>query len=193
MQKTSKTRILVECALMIALAVVLDILPLPTWPNGGSVSVSLVPLVFLSYRHGAKWGLLTGFAYCIVQMITGFYAPPAGTILAFTLCILLDYVIAFTVLGSADLFAKPFSNKLVGYTVGALIVTFIRFICSFLSGILIWGSSAPEGQPVWLYSLTYNGGYMIPNMILTAGIILVLCLAIDPKTLRRPQKVSANA
>ena len=70
MQKTSKTRILVECALMIALAVVLDILPLPKWPNGGSVSVSMVPIVFLSYRHGAKWGLLTGFAYCIVQMIT---------------------------------------------------------------------------------------------------------------------------
>ena len=88
---------------------------------------------------------------------------------------------------------KPFSNKLVGYTVGALAVTFIRFLCSFLSGVLIWGSSAPEGQPVWLYSLTYNGGYMIPNMILTAVIILVLCVAIDPKTLRRPQKESANA
>ena len=102
MQKTSKTRILVECALMIALAVVLDILPLPKWPNGGSVSVSMVPIVFLSYRHGTKWGLLTGFTYCIIQMITGFYAPPAGTILAFTLCILLDYVIAFTVLGAAD-------------------------------------------------------------------------------------------
>ena len=83
MQKTSKTRILVECALMIALAVVLDILPLPKWPNGGSVSVSMVPIVFLSYRHGTKWGLLTGFTYCIVQMITGFYAPPAGTVLAF--------------------------------------------------------------------------------------------------------------
>ena len=55
MQKTSKTRILVECALMIALAVVLDILPLPKWPNGGSVSVSMVPIVFLSYRHGTKW------------------------------------------------------------------------------------------------------------------------------------------
>ncbi len=99
MQKTSKTRILVECALMIALAVVLDILPLPKWPNGGSVSVSMVPIVFLSYRHGTKWGLLTGFTYCIVQMITGFYAPPAGTVLAFALCILLDYVIAFTILG----------------------------------------------------------------------------------------------
>ncbi len=193
MQKTSKTRILVECALMIALAIVLDILPLPKWPNGGSVSVSMVPIVFLSYRHGAKWGLLTGFVYCIVQIITGFYAPPAGTILAFTMCILLDYVIAFTVLGAADLFAKPLSNKLVGYTVGALAVTFIRFLCSFLSGILIWDSFAPEGQPVWLHSLTYNGGYMIPNMFLTAVIIAVLCLAIDPKTLRRPQKTVANA
>ena len=193
MQKTSKTRILVECALMIALAVVLDILPLPKWPNGGSLSVSMVPIVFLSYRHGAKWGLLTGFAYSIVQMITGFYAPPAGTILAFVLCVLLDYVIAYTVLGAADLVAKPFSNKLVGYTVGALAVNFVRFICSFLSGILIWQDYAPEGQPVWFYSLTYNGGYMIPNMIIAPVIIALLCLAIDPVTLRRPQKKTANA
>lgn len=77
---------------------------------------SMVPIVFLSYRHGTKGGLLTGFTYCIVQMITGFYAPPAGTVLAFALCILLDYVIAFTILGAADLFAKPFSNRLAGYT-----------------------------------------------------------------------------
>lgn len=191
MQKTNKTRILVECALMIALAVVLDILPLPKWPNGGSVSVSMVPIVFLSYRHGTKWGLLTGLTYAIIQMITGFYAPPANTILAFTLCVVLDYVIAFSILGAADFFAKPFKNKLVGYTSGALVVTFIRFLCSFLSGILIWDSFAPEGQPVWLYSLTYNGGYMIPNMVVTAVIIALLCLVLDPKTLRKPVKATA--
>ena len=98
------------------------------------------------------------------------------------------YVLAFALFGIADLFSRPFSKKIVGYTVGAMVVTFIRFVCSFLSGILLWGSYAPEGQPVWLYSLTYNGGYMIPNMILTGVIIAVLCAAIDPKTLRKPIK-----
>ncbi len=191
--KTSKTRTLVECALMIAIAIVLDLLPFPSWPNGGSVSVSAVPIVFLSYRHGSRWGLLTGAAYCGIQMLTGFYAPPAGTFGALILCILLDYVLAFAVFGVADLFAKPFRNKTVGYTFGAMAVTFIRFVCSFLSGILLWGSYAPEGQPVWLYSLTYNGGYMIPNMILTGVIIAVLCTAINPKTLKKPVKAAAAA
>ena len=186
--RKSKILTLVECALMIAIAVVLDFLPFPSWPNGGSVSISAVPIVFLSYRHGSRWGLLTGAAYCGIQMLTGFYAPPAGTITALVLCILLDYVLAFALFGIADLFSRPFSKKIVGYTVGAMVVTFIRFVCSFLSGILLWGSYAPEGQPVWLYSLTYNGGYMIPNMILTGVIIAVLCAAIDPKTLRKPIK-----
>lgn len=193
MQKTSKTRILVECALMIALAVVLDILP-PSqvakrrfrFGFHGPDCISLLPSWY-------KMGTFDRFHLLHRTDDYRIYAPPAGTVLAFALCILLDYVIAFTILGAADLFAKPFSNRLVGYTVGALAVTFIRFVCSFLSGILIWDSFAPEGQPVWLYSLTYNGGYMIPNMIVTAVIIALLCLAIDPKTLHRPKKSAVNA
>ena len=190
MQKTNKTRILVECALIVALTVVLDLIPMPSWPNGGSVTIAMVPIVFLSYRHGSRWGLLTGFVYALIQMITGFYAPPAPTFISLALTVLLDYVLAFTLLGCANLFAKPFSKKIAGYTVGALAVTFIRFCCSFLSGWLIWDSYAPEGQPAWFYSLSYNGGYMVPNMFLTALAIFLLCLAIDPVTLKRPAKAA---
>lgn len=193
MQKTNKTRILVECALMVALTVVLDLIPMPSWPNGGSVTIAMVPIVFLSYRHGSRWGLLAGFAYSLVQMITGFYAPPAPTLLSLALTILLDYVLAFTLLGAANFFAGFFHKKIVGYTVGALAVTFIRFCCSFLSGWLIWDSYAPEGQPAWFYSLTYNGGYMIPNMFITALLICLLCLMIDPVTLRRPVRAARKA
>lgn len=189
----NKVRILVESALMIALATILELLPFPSWPHGGSISVSMVPILYLSFRHGIKWGLLSSLVYSIIQMITGFYAPPAGTIFAFFLCVMLDYVIAFGVLGLADIFTKPFKKKILGYGVGSFVVIFARFVCHFLSGMLIWQSYATEGQPIWLYSLTVNGGYMIPNMFLDTALIVLLCLALNPKTLKPMTSAKATA
>lgn len=188
MKSNLKKRLLsmVEGALMIALSIVLDLLPMPSWPQGGSITVAMVPIVYFSYRRGAKWGLMAGFIHSAVQMLTGWYAPPAGTIGALVLCVLLDYVLAFALLGAADIFAKAFAEKsrLFAYGFGALAVTLIRFLCSFLSGVLLWDSYAPEGVNVWVYSLTYNGSYMIPNAILTALLTVILCIAVDPQTLK---------
>ena len=181
----SSIRALVECALMVALAVVIDLIPMPKWPNGGSVSIAAVPIIYIAYRHGLLWGLGSGLVYSVVQMVTGFYPPPTGTFLGYVGVVLLDYVLAFTAFGLADLFAKPFGKRrLIGYGVGAVCVNLLRFVCSFLSGWIIWGSYAPEGQAPWLYSLLYNGGYMLPNAILCAVVIVLLCKFVDPKTLR---------
>ena len=85
MSKTySKTRILVECALMIAIGTVLSNIKFFTMPNGGSITLlSMLPFVLVSFRHGAKWGLFTGFVNSCLQMIMGFYPPPASTFLYF--------------------------------------------------------------------------------------------------------------
>ena len=110
MTKTySKTRTLVECALMIALGTVLANIKIYELPNGGSVTLfSMLPFVLISFRHGVKWGLFTGFVNSLLQMLLGFYAPPAPGLLPLVGMILLDYVLAFTLLGLADAFAKPF-------------------------------------------------------------------------------------
>lgn len=188
MRNISKIRLLamVEGALMVALTVVLDLLPLPSWPQGGSITVAMIPVIYYSYRRGARWGLMAGLVHAAVQMLLGWYAPPAGTIWATLLCILLDYVLAFALLGGAELISRPFGKRfrLIGYGVGALCVTLIRFVCSFLSGVLLWGSYAPEGMNVWIYSLGYNASYMIPNAILTTVLTVVLCLAVDPINMR---------
>ena len=190
MSKKRQTLIVIcECALMVALATIFDlVLKFASWPNGGSISACAIPIVFLSYRRGWKWGLAGGFVLSGIQMLLSFWAPPSKTFFAFLLVILLDYLIAFTVLGAAELFAMPFKNKRVGYGIGAFAVSFLRFLCSFFSGILIW--PVPDGvdAPRYIYSLTYNGGYMIPNAILTTVIIVALCIFLDPKTLRKPKK-----
>ena len=99
-------------------------------------------------------------------MLLGFYAPPAPGLLPLVGMILLDYVLAFTLLGLAGAIAKPFSNRLVGVAVGTAAVCVLRFLCSFLSDVLIWGNLS-DGLPAWIYSLTYNGSYMLPETILT--------------------------
>ena len=182
MQTYSKTRIMVEGALMIALATVLSMIKILRMPFGGSVTLlSMLPLVVMSYRHGLRWGLLTSFVHSILQLVMGFsnvgYCP---TLLSQIGCILLDYVLAFTALGLADLFAKPFTNRIAGVAVGTAVVCALRFICSWLSGILLWGEYQSyydwaKGMPLWLYSLVYNGNYMLPETVITVigAVVLV--------------------
>lgn len=196
MKNTMKQRILciAEGAVIIALAYVVELLCV--WlnaitgvsallPFGGTITISMLPIAYYSYRRGSIWGVGVGLVYSLLQMLLGFYIPPANTWWAIVLCVLLDYVIAFSVVGLAGLIAKPFGKyRLAGYCVGAVAVCLIRFVSSFLSGVILWGSYAPEGMNVWVYSLVYNASYMIPNAILTGIFAVVVCIAIDPLTLR---------
>lgn len=191
-----------EGAVIIALAYVLDLLCM--WlnqvtgvsallPFGGTVTVGMLPIVYYSYRHGTLWGLGVGFVYSLLQMLLGFYVPPANTWWAVVICVMLDYVIAYTVVGLADLFAKPFGrHRIIGYCAGGVIVCVLRFLCSFLSGVILWGSYAPEGMNVWLYSLIYNGSYMLPCAVLTGALAAVLCASLDPVTLRPMKRAGAK-
>ena len=187
----TKTRVMVECALMVALATILGYIPLFELPQGGSITLfSTLPIMVIGWRHGLKWGVFTGFVHGLIQMMLGFknvlYCTTIGTMV---LCILLDYILAFMALGLVDLFAKPFQNHLAGVAVSSVCVGMLRYLCSFLSGILIWGGYAPEGTPVWIYSLTYNGSYMIPEIILTAMAAVLVARLVLP---RLPQPGSAK-
>ncbi len=177
---TSKTKRMVECSLLIAVGIVLAQIKIFTMPYGGSVTlVSGLPFILISYRHGVKWGLTAGLANGLLQIITGWYAPPAGTITAIVLCVLLDYLLAFACLGMADIFRKPFKNAKAGIAVSVICVITMRFICSFLSGAMLWGSYQSyyewaEGMSVWMYSLLYNASYMAPEAIITAIVAVIL-------------------
>ena len=200
MKNNTKQRIIciTEGALIIALAYVVELLCV--WlnaisgisallPFGGTITVSMLPIAYYSYRRGSLWGLGAGFVYAMLQMMLGFYIPPANKWWAVVVCVVLDYLLAFTVIGAAQLFARPFNkNRLVGYCIGTVAVCLIRFTSSFLSGVVLWGSYAPDGMNVWIYSLVYNGSYMLPTTIISAALIVALCVAIDPKTLKPMKK-----
>lgn len=183
---------LVEGAAMVALAIVIDLLMgfIPSQPQGGSITLAVLPVLFFAYRRGTAAGLLAGLVWSATQMlIGGFYVPPANTWWSIVLCVLLDYVLVFSVTGIAPLFAKLCGHRrLLGYSVGAVCVGILRYVSHALSGAILWGSYAPEEMNIWIYTITYNGAYMIPNIILAGALIVPLCLAVDPLTLRRYKK-----
>ncbi len=179
--KKSNVHAMVECALMIALGTVLSLITIYKMPWGGSVTLfSQLPLIIVSLRWGTKWGLLTGFVNSLLQMLLGFAPPPTATLLAFIGVIMLDYVLAFTSLGSASLFANFTKKPALNAVIASVIVCILRFLCSFFSGVLLWGSYQSyydwaDGMSVWLYSLIYNGTYMLPELILTSlGALLLV-------------------
>jgi thiamine transporter len=187
MSKRSNTLFIVEVAVFTALAYLLDylgnILSFKIWPEGGSVSISMVPIFLMAYRWGIKGGVLTGFLMGLLQFVMGYsqiYTIVQGII---------DYFIAFAVVGFAGVFATQVKNavkenargKWMTYSIlGAFVGSFLRYICHFISGVAFFGSYAPKGQPVAIYSILYNGTYMLPSFILSA-IIIVLVINAAPK------------
>ena len=170
-----KTKNLSLAGILIALATVLSFIKLFEAPYGGSVPAgSMVPSLLFSMVADFKWGIIQACVYGIIQMMIGWYAPPVQTAWSFIAVILLDYVVAFGVLGLAGPISRKLGDKPWSVMVGTFTALALRFLCHFTTGILIWDSFAPEGQPVWLYSLLYNGGYMLFETIISMVLIFLI-------------------
>ena len=185
MNTFSKTQKIAESAVMIALAAALrEISGILPWPflQGGSVTLfGMVPLLIIAYRHGTKQGLLTAFAFSVIEMLFGLknfsYVTGIG---AYIVLALTDYLVAFTVLGLGGIFRDKLGGRQRRELIaGSLVCCFLRYICHFISGMVIWGGYCPEGKAVWLYSLTYNGSYMLPEAILTVMGVIAVCSVFD--------------
>jgi len=157
----SNTRVLAEIAIGVALATVLSTLKIFSMPYGGSVTLgSMVPILLIAFRRGAKVGVTAGVIYSLVQMmLDGWFYSPVG--------MFLDYPLAFGILGIAGLFKK---QPIVGVVVGLV----GRFVSHFISGVVFFGMYAPEGMSPVIYSALYNGGYIGAELIISAVLIYML-------------------
>ena len=204
----TKTKRLTESAMLIAVAVVLELVSkmfIPEMPFGGQVTlVSMLPVVLISYRHGVRWGLVAGLGYAMIEMLLGARTVAAafqpgyfgdGTMIlnALIMCVL-DYLAAFTVLGLGGMFRSRIQNPGAALCCGSVVALTARYACHVLSGYILfsgwaewfftqdgfpaWGASLVEalspGMLGFVYSLVYNGMYMVPELILTAAVALFL-------------------
>jgi thiamine transporter len=205
MQK--KTKRLTESAMLIAIAVVLELagkMLIPPMPFGGQLTLcAMLPIVLISYRHGVRWGLTSGFAYALVQMalgagtVTAAFQPGYfgdGTMVgrALIMC-LMDYILAYSALGLGGCFRNRLS-KGPALLWGSIVALGSRYLAHILSGYILFAGWAEwfftqEGFPGWgaqlvqtlapdtlgwLYSIVYNGLYMIPEMVITTAVALMV-------------------
>lgn len=171
--KKLKTVTLTECALMVALSAVLGTLSIFKMPNGGSITLGgEAPIIIVSLRHGAYYGLISGFVYALVQIFTGFHPPPAKNIYSYILVILLDYIIPCVCLGSARFFYDNFKHHKI--LCSSFAVMFIRYVSLVMSGVIIWKDLFPPTAFALQYSAIYNCTYMIPETIITCLVCLII-------------------
>ncbi len=171
------TRKLVESALMIAIATVLSMIKIDLPFGGGVTIVSMLPLVLISHRYGWKWGVLTAFVYSLGQLLLGLdNVAYADSFLMGAGIVLLDYVIAYTVIGLSGIFGK--SRKAVA--TGIAVTFCLRFLCHLITGAWIWGVWMPDtfmNMPMsspWIYSFLYNGWYMLFELVITEIVAMLI-------------------
>lgn len=168
-----RIRALTEGAILVALGFVLSFVKLYELPNGGSLTPAMFPILLYGLRWGLARGLGAGFLFGLLQLIfDGAYAWGWQSMI-------LDYLLAFTPLGLAGLF----KGKAWGIFPGTVIGCVGRFIVHYISGVTIYRIIEPTAiaglgtfDNASVYSLVYNGSYMLPNMLLAlilAGVLYV--------------------
>ncbi len=207
---SNKTLRLVTSSVCLALATVMSMIKVFELPFGGSVTLfSMVPILVLSYMYGTRWGLLCGGVYGVLQMVLGATTTQAFAGLSgwsVPVMALLDYIVAFVVLGFAGVFKNKIKNHTLALSLGSVFAVLLRLLCHFISGWILWGSYASSyfeemsnafstlvltnfhGQALSaMYSLVYNASYMLPELVLSLVAIAVLM------TVKPLRKIFINA
>ncbi len=161
---------LAEIGIAIALAAVLGQIRLLVMPQGGSVSLELLPIIFVAVRRGVVPGLVAGLLYGLVQLLLpgAFVYHPAQAAL--------DYPLAFMSLALAGLVVvKGWRGLILAVGIGVA----GRLVFHFLSGLIFFAEYAPSWESPWLYALTYNLLYLLPEAVLTVLLLYPLLRAYD--------------
>lgn len=147
-QQKTNIRALTYGALCVSLSFLLSYIKLFSAPQGGSVTLaSMLPIMLYASMFGTKRGLLAGLVYGLLQFIQ----KPE---IYHWAQVLLDYPLAFTLIGLAGL-----PGKLKLLPVGTLIGGFARYVVHTVSGFLFF-SEVLNGSAFWA-SAVYNGWYML--------------------------------
>lgn len=187
----------VMIALGTAIAVICDLIPFLNPPFGGTITIcSMLPLVLVSWMYGVKWGIQAGTVYAVLQMLTG-YSTVSGIftpgedgmwLIKAIVIVLIDYVLAYMAMSLGGIFRNKFKNT-TSLVLGALVALSVRYILHIISGAIFYGSYAEwfftdtiiadTALASWVmstfsgwslalvYSIVYNGCYMIPEIIIT--------------------------
>lgn len=163
------TKKLVLGSLCIAISFILSFFKIMSMPQGGSVTLaSMFPLIIYAFICGPSAGITAGVAYGFLQFLQDAYA-------AHWISILLDYPVAFACLGLAGFVPSHIKSLEIKFALGAFLAVLGRLTMHVLSGAIFFAEYAPEGMNPWLYSIGYNGSFLVIEFSITLilGLILI--------------------
>lgn len=162
-EKGFNVKALTYSAIAIAISFVLSQFKIITMPQGGTLTpFSMLFIISIGYFFGVRTGILAGVVYGLLQLAFGGWVMHP-------IQLLLDYPLAFGALGLSGLFMK----QKYGLAYGVIVGCAARFFFHFLSGVIFFGSYAPEGWNTLVYSAWYNFSYVGVEGILTAAIVAI--------------------
>ncbi len=166
---------LVESAVMLGLATALSFTKIWTAPLGGSVTLcSMLPVLLIAYKYGPKWGLFTGFTYGVIQLLLdlGQVLSWGMTPVALVTSFVLDYLVAFAMLGLAGVYGKGLKRYVAGMCTAAV----LRFVCHVVAGVTAYASFLPKDWQghLLLYSLVDNGQYLLPDFAICLAVAVLI-------------------
>lgn len=174
---------LCECAVMIALGIALSYIDIQLGFLGGSINLAMIPIIVFSLRYGFVNGLISGIILGTLKFIF------AGGVALNWESMLLDYTFAYAAVGFAGCFKNMKNGDIIGTAVGG----FGRFFVHFISGVTIYADYAEQtyfgiNTPnIFIYSLVYNGIYMLPSIIISVVAVPVIMRALN-KYFKRKSK-----
>lgn len=181
--RNKKVLLMMEIAIFAALGFVLDFVSF-RMPQGGSVSLVMIPIILIAFRRGVAAGVLTGILVGLLQIVSGFISVAPLSFGFVVMQVLLDYLLAYGVVGLAGVMrtkylqhahAKQTGKMLAAIVAGVLLASVLRYLVHVITGILFFGMFA-EGNVV-IYSAIYNATYMIPVFLLAAFVCSALFAA----------------
>ena len=181
-KSTNRVKVLVECAVMVALATVLSLIKLYELPYGGSVTAaSMLPILIIAYRHGTGVGLGTALVYGVIQQLLGINTLGGNgfTWVAIVAVVLLDYIIAFAVIGLGGIFRKKGRSAASALLWGGLFVCILRYICHVISGATVWAGISIPTKAALIYSFSYNATYMLPEAVILLAVTVYIASVLD--------------
>lgn len=175
--QVSRVRAVVEIGLTIALSAVLGLLTIVRMPQGGSYSLEMLPIFVLALMRGPAIGVTAGALYGVVDyVLEPFYVHPVQ--------VLLDYPVAFGLLGLAGLFAARWHTLMAEGRTGAGLARAVvpgvalgalgRYLAHVLSGLVFFASYAPENQSALVYSAVYNVFVLASAVVCSIVLVSVL-------------------
>ncbi len=174
---------MVNSAMTVAISTLIGFMPVFRLPFGGSVTIGkLIPVVFFSFNYGCKAGMFVGLTCGIIKMILMFHVPPVKTFSVFAIVVLSDYLIPYVLTGAVTgVLSKRMNNKKSAIIVSLIFSNILRFICLFISGVVVWNQYIPNQYNIWIYSLIYNLIYIVPETLISLIVGKLLMNFLFPK------------